>query len=360
MALKDPENAYYWRQNRRRLDFEAMRDSLLWASGKLDLTVGGPAVEITNATATRRTVYGFIDRQNLPNLFRTFDFAGPDAHAPQRFQTTVPQQALFLMNSPFALSQARALAARPEVASEATPEAKVQKLYHLLYARAAEPDEVQLGVSFIKEAEQGPEGPAAVRETAWQYGYGQLDASGHVKGFTKLPHFSGQGWQGVPELPDAKLGWVLLTAQGGHPGDAQHAAIRRWVAPQDGTYAVEGTVRHPGTDGDGIRASIVSSRTGVLGAWDVHKGKAEAVVAKVELKKGDTLDFVVDSKANVSFDGFSWAPTVRNIGQTGQNQSGEWSAQNQFSGPAEASKGLTPWEKYAQVLLLSNEFFFVD
>ena len=59
---------------------------------------------------TRRAVYGFIDRQNLPGTFRSFDVALPDTHAPQRFTTTVPQQALFLMNSPFVLEQAKALA----------------------------------------------------------------------------------------------------------------------------------------------------------------------------------------------------------------------------------------------------------
>ena len=61
----------------------------------------------------RRAVYGFIDRQNLPGLFRTFDFASPDTHSPQRYTTTVPQQALFMMNSPFVIEQARALASKP-------------------------------------------------------------------------------------------------------------------------------------------------------------------------------------------------------------------------------------------------------
>ena len=66
-------------------------------------------MEITTAPfSARRTVYGFIDRQNLPGLFRTFDFASPDTSTPQRHTTTVPQQALFLMNSPFVVEQAKA------------------------------------------------------------------------------------------------------------------------------------------------------------------------------------------------------------------------------------------------------------
>ena len=89
-----------------------MRDSLLAVSGVLDPAIGGPAASITEPPfSTRRTIYGFIDRQNLDGLYRTFDFAVPDATSPRRFVTTVPQQALFLMNSPFLHEQARQLTA---------------------------------------------------------------------------------------------------------------------------------------------------------------------------------------------------------------------------------------------------------
>src|SRR6185436_19468487 len=109
----DPENRLLWRMNPRRLDFEPMRDSLLACSGKIDLTVGGKPVDILAEPFTgRRSIYAFIDRQNLPGMFRTFDFASPDATSARRFTTSVPQQALFMMNSPFAIEQARKLAAR--------------------------------------------------------------------------------------------------------------------------------------------------------------------------------------------------------------------------------------------------------
>ena len=85
---KERENRLLSRMNRRRLDFEALRDSLLTVTGQLDTTMGGPSVEITSAPFSgRRSVYAFIDRQNLPGLLRTFDFANPDTHSPQRFIT---------------------------------------------------------------------------------------------------------------------------------------------------------------------------------------------------------------------------------------------------------------------------------
>jgi hypothetical protein len=164
----DPENRLLWKFNRQRLDLEALRDSLLAAAGRLDPTLGGPAVDLLKEPfIPRRTVYGFIDRQNLPGMYRTFDFASPDTHAPQRFTTTVPQQGLFLMNSPFALQQAKALAARPEVAGPSQPELRIDALYRLLYGRPPSAEEIELGVRFVDEASRGRQ-PPETKLTPWE------------------------------------------------------------------------------------------------------------------------------------------------------------------------------------------------
>jgi hypothetical protein len=161
----DPENRLVWKSNRQRLDLEAMRDGLLAVAGRLDLTMGGPAADIlAQPFVPRRTVYGFIDRQNLPGLYRTFDFASPDTHAPQRYTTTVPQQALFLMNSPFAVQQAKALAARPEVAEGSEPEVRIEALYRLLYGRPPTAEEVELGMRFVDDART----TAETKLTPWE------------------------------------------------------------------------------------------------------------------------------------------------------------------------------------------------
>ena len=148
---QDPENKLLWKMNRRRLDWEALRDSLLAVSGKLDLTMGGPAMnQTTPPFSTRRAVYGFIDRQNLPSVLRAFDFAAPDASSPQRHLTTVPQQALFLMNNPFLRDQAQSLAARPELMRVEQAEQRIDAVYRTLFSRAAEPEEIALGKKFLK------------------------------------------------------------------------------------------------------------------------------------------------------------------------------------------------------------------
>ena len=158
----DVDNRLLWKMNRQRLDFESLRDSLLAVAGRLDLRAGGPAVNIVGAPfSRRRSVYGFIDRQNLPGLFRTFDLASPDAHTPMRHTTTVPQQALFLMNSPFLVEQARALVARPDVAGLSGTEQRIGRLHRLLYGREPEAEETALGVRFVAR-------PAGKGLTAWE------------------------------------------------------------------------------------------------------------------------------------------------------------------------------------------------
>ena len=151
--LKDSNNLLLWKKNRPRLEFEAMRDSLLFVSGQLDLTMGGKPVELTkDPFPVRRAVYAYIDRQNLPGLFRTFDFANPDTHSPIRFSTTVPQQALFWMNSTLTTQQAKHLAARSELTSLGTDEAKVRWLYATLYQRAPTTDEMKDAQRFLQVA----------------------------------------------------------------------------------------------------------------------------------------------------------------------------------------------------------------
>ncbi|MBC8243004.1 MAG: DUF1553 domain-containing protein [Verrucomicrobia bacterium] len=150
-AGRDPDNRLLWQMNRKRLDFEGMRDSVLRVSGALSLRQGGRSVRIDDdPEANRRAVYAFVNRQNLPNLFRTFDFAGPDTTCPQRFTTTVPQQALFLLNSPFIEAQAKRLAKREEVRAVAD-ESRIRVMYRLAYQREPSPQELSLAKRFVDE-----------------------------------------------------------------------------------------------------------------------------------------------------------------------------------------------------------------
>jgi hypothetical protein len=133
----DPENMLWWRANRKRMDFESLRDSVLVATNLLDRTIGGPSIKLVDPPfATRRTLYAYIDRQNLPGVFRSFDFASPDTHVPYRFSTTVPQQGLFMMNSPlmdhFATEYAKKLVEGVSLPDSPSPELVSQKANEMI------------------------------------------------------------------------------------------------------------------------------------------------------------------------------------------------------------------------------------
>jgi hypothetical protein len=352
---QDPENQLLWRMNRQRLDIESLRDSLLAVSGQLELGAGGPPFSLTAIPPVpRRTLYGFIERGRVPVFLSSFDFASPDQHAPIRFSTTVPQQALFLLNSTFVAEQARHLAQRSEKES-GDPAKRLQALYHFVFGRNASPAEVELGQRFL--AAPAHEEAAETEPSVWRYGFGEFDASaGRAKSFTPFSYFE-DAWQSAPTLPEPVSGNAQLRASGGEPGDGpQHAVIRRWVSPVAGKIDIEGSLKHDQTDlftGDGVRARVVSSRDGELAFWIVNGTGAETKLSGIAVEKGDTIDFIVDGRADTENDSFTWAPKIR-LETAGK----EWNASTDFRGPA--ARPLTVWERYAQVLLQSNEFAFVD
>ncbi|GMW03120.1 MAG: hypothetical protein AMXMBFR84_42560 [Candidatus Hydrogenedentota bacterium] len=353
-ASIDPENKLIWRQNRQRLDFEAMRDAILASSGNIDLSMGGPSVDITNPPhTTRRSVYSYIERQNLPALFRTFDFASPDTHSPRRFRTTVPQQALYLMNGPFLVDQARVLATR-STQSANDPDGQIQAIYQFAYQRCPDEDEVALAKVFL---EQQAAKPAPV--PPWKYGYGSVSVEeNRVTSFSLFPFFGSNTWKGGDAIPDPTLGWAMITDGGGHPGGAStQCTILRWTATDNGVAEVKGALKHGSDQGDGVTGFAVSSRGGIRWNSTVFNGESESHVEGIEVAAGDTIDFVVAAGANESFDSYEWTPRI--VLRTSDGAPiGEWESKKEFAGPPPVP--LTPWEQYAQVLLMTNEFLFVD
>jgi hypothetical protein len=148
----DPENTLLWRMNRRRLDFESTRDAVVAVAGRLEHRLGGPSTkDILSPTSTRRTLYGWVDRLHVPELYRSFDFPAPDATSARRERTTVPQQALFLMNNPFLLTSARQLVSRPDVVCHKEIGPRIQRMYQLCYGRDPTGEEEALAREFLAE-----------------------------------------------------------------------------------------------------------------------------------------------------------------------------------------------------------------
>ena len=363
----DPENRLLSRMNVRRLSFEEFRDSLLAISGRLDMQMGGRAADMFagNGTANRRrTLYGLVDRQFLATTLRIFDFANPDLHIPVRSETTVPQQALFALNHPFAAKQAQALIERiNREGAGASNSEKVRRLYQIALQREPTSTQLDMAQKFLEADTAEPTPGPSIESLAWQYGYGELDeTANHLKSFQTLPYFSGSAWQGGAQYPDGALGWVQLTATGGHPGnDIKHCSVRRWVAPHDGLFSIASTAIHEVAAGNGIRCWIFSSTDGMLKSQVLHNQRQAMNVERVSLKKGDSLDFVVDINGDLNSDQYLWAPVIFGVAKGNESDLSPalaWKSERDFSGPAPTL--LNGWEQLAQVLLISNELMFVD
>ena len=155
---RDGDNRMIWRMNPRRVEVESWRDSLLSATAELDLKIGGaPINQILESP--RRSVYATIsrngDRISSDPFFRLFDFPAPRSTAAKRTTSTVPQQYLFIMNSPFFQKRAEALVSRLIRESE-TNEDRINRAYQLLYNRLPSDGERETGLEFLSKVDFEP------------------------------------------------------------------------------------------------------------------------------------------------------------------------------------------------------------
>ncbi|HAH46582.1 MAG TPA: hypothetical protein DCM07_17335, partial [Planctomycetaceae bacterium] len=331
----DPENNFYWRKPIVRLEAETLRDRMLAASGVLAPQLYGAPVEIkeddfgqvvVSGDQLRRSLYIQARRSQPVGMLQTFDAPVMEINCERRSSSTVATQSLMLMNGSFILSQSAKLAER---LSREAPELKPDVLASL------------------------PGIPPSVRPV-WSYGYGKLDESATPKlAYTALPHWTGSSWQGGPQLPDPALGWVTLNAGGGHPA-SQYVAIRRWTAPASGTLTVAGKFQHGSDHGNGVRALVLSSRSGLAGQWEIKNQSVDTTVSSLAVQQGDTIDFIADCKQNdVGFDSFSW--TVQVSLQNEQGGVHKWDSAADFRGPEPEQKNLSAQAAYAFELALCRQ-----
>jgi hypothetical protein len=164
---KDPSDRYYSHFPLQRLDAEQLRDSMLFVAGDLDISkMGGPAKDFS-VDNVRRTVYAKVSRFRIDPFLQAFDFPNPTFTAEQRFSTNVPVQRLYFMNNTFVYSQAGKLAER--LNGKPDDMARITEAYKLLYGRAPKPEELAIGLNFLKTTPEKP-GYVVGQEpiTAWK------------------------------------------------------------------------------------------------------------------------------------------------------------------------------------------------
>jgi mono/diheme cytochrome c family protein len=167
---KDPANTWFWRFPMRRLSAEEVRDSMLAVSGKLNLKAGGPSVyppipkdvlmgqsrpgngwrTSSAEESARRSAYVHVKRSLILPLLAQFDLADTDASCPVRFTTTVPTQALGLLNGAFSNEQADAFARRLEKEAPEGIPAQVARGIRLTTGRNPSAEEVRQDADFVR------------------------------------------------------------------------------------------------------------------------------------------------------------------------------------------------------------------
>ncbi|HEY1171346.1 MAG TPA: PSD1 and planctomycete cytochrome C domain-containing protein [Verrucomicrobiae bacterium] len=384
-AVIDPDNRLYWRKPVMRLDAEALRDSVLAASGVLNPKMFGAPVPVKEDAVGqivvgidskaesntpgkdiaigdeeyRRSVYIQVRRSRPLAMLNVFDAPVMVVNCERRNSSTVAPQSLMLMNSDFILKQAGLFVDRLKREAGNDPVKQIEQAWRIAFGRSPSAEEKQMASGLLT-------GQAAeverrnVEDHPWQYGYGAYDATNRVlKNFTPFTQWTGNAWQGGKKLPDEKIGWAFLNSGGGHPGTAVFSPVRRWVSPVDGTIMVSGGLGHSSAAGDGVRAWVLHSRLGPQGEWIAHNRHTETTVARIEVKRGDVLDFGVDCQRDENSDSFNWAPTIELLNPN--KAAREWSAQADFAGPFQPAqaerRALT---SLCQALLSANEFLYID
>jgi len=182
--LADPDNRLWWRRNRRRLEVEAIRDSLLAVSGRLENSMGGTLLPSPNRgyvtgtannypqiyNSNRRSVYLPVIRSALYELYQVFDFAEPSVMNGKRDSTTIATQALFMLNSQIVAEQARELALQLLAQPDLDDSARIRKVFFTCYQREPLSSETSRSLDLLNrlEAAQPEAAPADRRLAAWR------------------------------------------------------------------------------------------------------------------------------------------------------------------------------------------------
>ncbi|HEY4361224.1 MAG TPA: PSD1 and planctomycete cytochrome C domain-containing protein [Bryobacteraceae bacterium] len=316
---KDSGNRSYWRFNRRRLDAEELRDSVLTVAGNLDDAVGGPSEDLTPAY-TRRTVYGKVSRYKLDTYLQTFDFPSPNISAEKRFTTTVPLQRLFLMNSDFMQIEAEEFAKR--VASEPDNRARIRKAYQLAYNREPSEAEVKLGLDYLhteplKEYEENKNKPPAA-------GAGQGGRRGRGGGAG-----GGSGAAPAPATAPAEpAGSGVITGSAATEAPAEKTPKAKTMAAKEASNG-EAPVAKPEAAGGALPDVPVAPDAAGGGAANANAAPA-------------------DDNAGM---GMGMMDGVPGMGGRRGNRPGA---------PVEVKYDPTAWGRYTKILLSSTEFLFIN
>jgi Protein of unknown function (DUF1549)/Protein of unknown function (DUF1553) len=358
----DEANTLHWKWNRRRADFESMRDRLLATAGTLDPgSVGGRSLSLEKESADKkRSLYAFVDRYALSNTFVSFDLPHPDHHSPKRVETTVPQQALYFLNGPLVLRQAAKLAADPAFRALADETSKLKWLYGKIYQRSPSAEETRDALDWISQADPADYQPRL--SGVWEIRHAP-DTGGLPGDALPFPIFSDGVWKTGPDPATSPIRWLNAGAGGGHPA-AGHDLILRWRALGAGEVRMIGSIKRTGQGGATLAWNLAKSGSTEF----VSHPLAPDSESKIEdewqtVAAGDTVDFVLRAPDGDACGSVGWNLRVMGRESSAGKPVEVGNLNKQFpttDSPPPAATAADPWADLIQMLWASNEFHFID
>jgi hypothetical protein len=359
-AAIDPYNKYLWRMNIIRLDFESLRDTILYLGNNLNLEPLNQAKDLFTldgeSFSNHRSVYGLVDRSRLPEALTTFDFATPEMTTGKRFKTTVAKQALFLMNNALIVEQARNIVTRSDFVKENNDDKKIEILYSVFYQRSPSELEKKVGKHYLKSAKL--EDMSNVRkEYDWRYGF--RVASGQTLGnFIELDTFS----KGSYSSSTPALKGLEINAAGGKIPGLSVYPIRQWKSPRAGEFSITMQSSFKALPNEKLNCSIIVYKNDSIFRFVNITNYASQKIEIPSINSGvnDKLEFAVAGYKKRDLD---YLLTITITEKRDENSLSPivWTSSSDFRGPIrKIDRELDAWERYAHILLMSNEMVFIN
>ena len=350
MNAIDGANKYLWRMNLHRLEWEAMRDSMLQASDSLMIMNGGQPRNILKFnTKSVRSVYGFLDREKIPGALKNFDFPTPQVTCEARIKTVVPQQGLFMMNSQLVTDCSKVIASKLD--HNLSNEERIKQLFKKTLSRLPNDQELSKALSFIDNSKD----KFNYQPPKVEYGIAYIKEKS-LSGFKHFDFYKDKTWKFKGKFPHPKYEYASLRADGGHPG-GNFPAVQRITIYEKGSISLKGSLKHPNKKGDGVRAVLFVNGSEVK-SWKAHNKTVSTNSDAIEVKSGDIIELAVEPNKNHGFDTYNWKSKI--LLNTGVEIK-EMDMNALFSGKqGRNSKAYGVWDALAQVMLMSNEFLYVD
>lgn len=361
-SVIDPYNKYLWKMNVIRLDFESLRDTILYVGGKLDLEPTKQAKDLFtldgDSFSNYRSVYGLVDRSRLPEALTTFDFATPEMTTGRRFKTTVPKQALFLMNNALVIEQVRNVITRPEFLNKVDEQQRVEMLYNIFYQRDPSPLESKIAINYISSAKLEDMSDIK-KEYNWKYGYRVIDhRTKTFGGFIEMKSFEKDTYSGTNTVTKD----IQINRNGGKSPYINIYAIRQWSSPRSGDFDIDVSAKIKSSPKEPVNYSIFIYKNDriIKSSTGTNTSEIKINIKNISNNLGDKIEFIIVNNIKKSIE-YNLSVNIQEKKDENSLSPINWNSIGDFRGPIKKiDKELNAWERYAHILLMSNEMIFIN